>query len=57
MSNQPTVRWTQQHLEQLQKAFPELLYESDVNKLLVGSGARAVVHYVKCKLEAQQVRL
>ena len=53
MSNQPPVRWTQQHIDQLERAFPELLNESDATKLLVSSGSRAVVHYVKAKFNQQ----
>ena len=57
MSNQPPVRWTQQHIDQLERAFPELLNESDATKLLVSSGARAVVHYVKAKFNQQAHRV
>jgi hypothetical protein len=53
MSNTQPVRWTQQHIDQLERAFPELLSESDATKLLVSSGSRAVVHYVKAKFNQQ----
>jgi hypothetical protein len=44
---EPKVGFTRQHLEYLDKQFPELTDETDVNKLLVNSGKRAVVKYIE----------
>lgn len=51
------VKWTKGHLQELEKAFPELLDTSDVNKLILSTGKRTVVDYVKVQLLHQEKRL
>jgi len=50
------VRWTQQHLDELEKNFPEITVPV-VDELLHQSGARKVVQYVRGRLKAQETRL
>lgn len=47
MAQVPTVAWTERHLEELEKMFPELVDTIDSNKLLVNNGKRTVVAYVR----------
>ena len=48
----PRVLWTPMHLEALEKAFPEPRGAPNVNELLVRVGQRAVVLWVKDKIES-----
>ena len=45
-TNQPNI-WSKQHLDELEKLFPESLGEKDVNELLMNSGKRVVVNHVR----------
>lgn len=45
------AQWTQKHLEELERIFPEEVGCTDVNKLLVNSGVRQVVHQVRMLVE------
>lgn len=47
MNKVPSIGFTRQHLEFLEKHFPEAIDETDVNKLLVNSGKRAVVKFIE----------
>ena len=49
--NKPTVGFTKEHLNYLQKVFPELLNTTDTNELLVNSGKRAVVKHIEYLVE------
>ena len=51
------VRWTQAHLDALNQAFPEVVNQPDVNKLLIGSGMRSVVLWVGQQITHQEKRL
>ncbi len=51
------VKWTQAHLDDLENNFPELLDEHEPNKLLLNSGKRSVVDYVRNRLRIQQSKL
>lgn len=44
------VVWTKGHLAELNKVFPEVYNTNCTNELLVQSGRRAVVHYVRDNL-------
>lgn len=46
MQNKPTVGWTQAHLDDLERMFPEIPYSGDVNELLVQSGKREVISVI-----------
>lgn len=43
----PTIGWTERHVEDLEKVFPELVGNHDVNALLVSAGRREVIQYIK----------
>lgn len=47
MADKPTVAWTEKHLEELERVYPELVDETDTNKLLLNCGKRSVVEYVR----------
>lgn len=51
------VKWTQAHLDDLENNFPELLDEPEPNKLILNSGKRYVVNYVRNRIKVQQSRL
>lgn len=51
------IKWSREHLKVLERAFPELVSETNTNTLLVNSGKRAVVHYVKSIIESQETRV
>ena len=51
------VKWTQAHLDDLENNFPELLDEHEPNQLILNSGKRVVVSYVRSRLRIQQSRL
>jgi hypothetical protein len=51
------VKWTQAHLDDLENNFPELLDEHEPNKLILNSGKRVVVSYVRNRLRIQQSKL
>lgn len=46
MNQKPNVGFTSQHIEYLEKHFPELVDETDVNRLLVNSGKRSVIKFI-----------
>lgn len=43
----PVVGFTKEHLEYLEKTFPELTGETDTSTLLLQSGKRAVVKHIE----------
>lgn len=43
----PTVGWTDRHIEDLEKVFPELVGNQNVNELLVSAGRREVIQYIR----------
>ena len=43
-------------LEELESVFPECIDETDVNTLLVNSGKRAVIHYMRNRIRQQETR-
>ncbi len=51
MSTVPVPIWRPEHIEHLEKMFPELIDETDVNKLLVNQGARKVIFYMKAMMK------
>lgn len=51
------VKWTIQHLEELEKAFPEVTDTVCTNTLIQNAGKRKVVLYVKFLLKQQETRL
>lgn len=51
------VKWTKAHLEELEKNFPELLDTSNTNELVLNTGKRTVVQYVRNRLLHQEKRL
>lgn len=51
------VKWTKAHLEELEKNFPELLDISNTNELVLNTGKRTVVQYVRNRLLHQEKRL
>jgi len=44
------VKWTQGHLDELNKVFPEVFDNAEPNELLLNSGKRTVVNYVRQQL-------
>jgi hypothetical protein len=52
-----SVKWTQAHLDDLDNQFPEMVGDDSPNTLLVNSGKRCVVQYVKLKIKMQEKRL
>ena len=44
------VKWTQGHLDELNKVFPEVIDNAEPNELLLNSGKRTVVNYVRQQL-------
>lgn len=51
------LKWSKEHLQALENTFPEAVGETCTNTLLVNSGKRAVVHYVRNLLVAQENRI
>ena len=51
------VKWTQAHLVELEKNFPELLDSSNTNELILSTGKRTVVDYVRNRILHQEKRL
>lgn len=51
------VKWSQAHLQELEKNFPELLDTSNTNELILNTGKRTVVNYVKNKILHQEKKL
>lgn len=44
-------------LEELEEVFPEVVNEIDSSTLLVNSGKRAVVHYIRNRIKQQETRI
>lgn len=44
-------------LEELEKAFPEVVNTQDTNELLVNAGKRTVVHYVRSLIKQQETKV
>lgn len=51
------VKWTAQHLEELEKVFPEITDTVCTNTLIQNAGKRKVVNYVKYLIKQQETRL
>ena len=51
----PTVAWTERHLEELDRVFPELLDNSNTNDLILNTGKRTVVDYVRQQVMKNRV--
>lgn len=51
------TKWTQAHVDELERTFPELTDETSTDKLLLNCGKRTVVLYVQGKLLAQQKKV
>lgn len=49
-----SAKWNAQHLADLEAAFPEVIGETDTTKLLMSSGARAVVHFIRMQVLMQK---
>lgn len=45
-TNQPNI-WSKQHLDELERIFPEIVGEKDTTELLLNSGKRVVVNHVR----------
>ena len=43
--------WRQEHLDEIQRVFSEQPYKGDTNELLVNSGRREVVRWVKQQVD------
>ena len=43
--------WRQEHLDELQRVFSEQPYKGDTNELLVNTGRREVVRWIKQQVE------
>lgn len=44
-------------LEELEEVFPEVVNEVDSSTLLVNSGKRAVIHYIRNRIKQQETRV
>lgn len=49
--------WTPMHIEDLEREFPEITNESDINKILINLGKRAVVKFYRDKVKAIEARI
>jgi hypothetical protein len=49
MSTNQSNIWSKQHLDELERLFPEAINERDTTELLLNSGKRAVVNHVRQK--------
>lgn len=47
----PTIGFTKEHLNYLEKIYPEITNETDVNTLLINSGKRAVIQHIRYLVE------
>lgn len=43
--------WRQEHLDELQRVFSEQPYKGDTNELLVNTGRREVVRWIKQQVD------
>lgn len=50
----PTVAWTDKHLEELDRIFPEVLNTSNINDILVNIGKRQVVDYIRQQVKQKR---
>lgn len=48
--------WTPMHVEELEREFPEITNESDMNKILINIGKRTVVKFYRDKVKAIEAR-
>lgn len=53
----PTIGWTEKHLEDLERMFPEPSYDGDTNKLLVRTGQREVIQYIRNMIKRGERRV